>query len=194
MTVQGVAPGYGDVWLAQPGVVKVLVDVAFAPQTPEGVAYGTQESAGGRAVTGDTVILHRDRSEQWVTGGKRKVEIIVNGQAVASRIVSADGSIHHLVFDLPIEESSWVAVRQFPQVHTNPVNVMIAGQPIRASANSARWCQEMTRLLWKNRAGKISDAERPAAKAAFDHALATLAKIEAEAEARSDVKESISIP
>lgn len=188
MTVQGVAPGYGEVSLGQPGVVKVEVDIAFAPQTPEGVAYGTQEAAAGRAVTGDTVILHRDRSESWVTGGNRKVELVVNGQAVASRTVSADGSIHQLVFELPIDQSSWVAVRQFPQVHTNPVNVKIAGQPIRASADSARWCQEMTRLLWQNRARKISDAERPAAKVAFDHALATLAKIEAEAETRSDVK------
>ncbi len=183
MTVAGVSPGYGDVALSQPGTVKLEVEVAFAAQTPAGVAYGTQDAAAGRSVTGDTVILHRDRSEDWVPGGTRDVEIIVNGQSVASQSVPADGTIHRLEFTIPIEQSSWIAVRQFPQLHSNPVDVIVADQPIRASSESARWCGEMTRLLWKNRERSIAEPERPAAKEAFDHALSVLAAREKEANA-----------
>jgi hypothetical protein len=181
MSVAGISPGYGDVSLAEPGSVALDVEVAFAPRTPMGVAYGTQDAAEGRAVSGDTVILHRDRSDQWVAGGTRLVEIIVNGRSVASQAVPADGAIHRLKVTVPIEKSSWVAVRQFPQLHSNPVNVIVGGQPIRASADSARWCAEMTRLLWNNRVGNIVESERPAAKAAFDHALSTFSRIETEA-------------
>lgn len=182
-TVEGVAPGYGDVFVGRPATVKLVAEVAFAPATPEGVAYGTQPSPEGRSVIGDTVILHRDRSEQWVEGGTRDVEIVVNGHAVASQTVPADGNTHRLEFMIPIEQSSWVAVRQFPQLHSNPVNVVVEGKPIRASADSARWCIEMTRLLWKNRERTIAESERPAARDAFDQALATLAAIESEANA-----------
>jgi hypothetical protein len=86
-----------------------------------------------------------------------------------------------LKFDIPIAQSSWVAVRQFPQLHSNPVNVIVADEPIRAASESARWCSEMTKLLWKNRERNIAESERAAAKEAFDHALASLAAIEAEA-------------
>ncbi len=177
MEVGNVSPGFGVVQLAEPGKVTVAAEVAFAPQTPQGVAYDTQESDGGRAVIGDTVILHRDRSEGWVIGGQREVEIIVNGQPVAARKVPADGKIHKIKATIPIERSSWVAVRHFPQLHSNPVNVIVDEKPIRASRESARWCIEMTELLWKNRERNISEQERAAAKRAFDHAIETLAKI-----------------
>jgi hypothetical protein len=71
-------------------------------------------------------------------------------------------------------------------MHSNPVNVIVDGQPIRASARSARWCIEMTKLLWKNRERNISESERPDAREAFDHALATLEAIEAEASSQMD--------
>ncbi|MCG8653005.1 MAG: hypothetical protein MI861_24400, partial [Pirellulales bacterium] len=54
-------------------------------------------------------------------------------------------------------------------------------QPIRVSEKSARWCVEMTKLLWKNRRQRISEAERADAKKAFDHALAVLEEIAGEA-------------
>ena len=177
MKVADVSPGYDDVRLKEPGKVTVVAEVAFAPQTPEAVAYGTQESGGGRAVIGDTVILHRERSDDWETGGQRDVEIIVNGWPVATRKVPADGKIHTIEATIPIVQSSWVAVRHFPQLHSNPVNVVVNQKPIRASRESARWCVEMTELLWKNRERNIAEHERAEAKQAFDHALATLRKI-----------------
>ena len=178
--VNDVAPGYGDVDLDRPGQVSVVAEVAFAPRTPEGVAYGTQSSPAGRSVVGDTVVLHRDRSEGWIEGGKRKVELVVNGVAVHSAEISADGDLHRIEATLPIAQSSWIAVRHFPQLHSNPVNVIISGKPIRASAKSARWCREMTQLLWKNRERRIAEAERAEAEEAFDLAISTFARIESE--------------
>ncbi|MEZ6133837.1 MAG: CehA/McbA family metallohydrolase [Pirellulaceae bacterium] len=177
-TVDGVAPGYGNVQMVDAGgTVHVSAQVAFAPKTPAGVAYGTLDSAEGRSVIGDTVILHRERSEDWVAGGQRKVEIVVNGQVVSEHVISADGEVHAVEATIPIEVSSWVAVRHFPQMHSNPVYVIVNQAPVRASRDSARWCIEMTKLLWENREKNIAPAERPAARAAFDMTFDTLEQI-----------------
>lgn len=177
LMVEGLPPGPDHVHLDRPRDVTVVAEVAFAPQTPAAVAYGTQESDAGRAVAGDTVILHRERSRDWQVGGQRAIEFIVNGRVLATEKVPADGQIHRIETTIPIQKSSWVAVRHFPQLHSNPVNVIVNQKPIRASSDSARWCIEMTQLLWKNRQRNIAEDERPAAKEAFDHALETLRRI-----------------
>jgi hypothetical protein len=95
----------------------------------------------------------------------------VNGSVVAAREVAADAATHELEFVTPIERSSWIALRQFPQLHTNPVNVLVAEHPIRASQSSARWCIETIRQLWRNRERAIAAGEREAAGAAFQQAI-----------------------
>jgi hypothetical protein len=65
-----------------------------------------------------------------------------------------------------------VALRHFPQLHTNPVNVIVDERPIRASRASAQWCLDVIDLLWKNRERRISAAEREEARAAYDRAIA----------------------
>ena len=115
--------------------------------------------------------FHGSPPNAWVAGGERLVEVIVNGQAVASQAVPADGHDRVLSFRVPIERSSWVALRHFPQLHTNPVDVIVADQPIRASATSARWCQETIRQLWRQRENNITPAERNQASEAFEQAL-----------------------
>ena len=70
-----------------------------------------------------------------------------------------------------MERSSWVALRQFPQLHTNPVNVLVGGKPIRASRESAQWCEEVIRQLWRVRQGNISAAERGEAEKTFEAAI-----------------------
>ena len=120
----------------------------------------------------------------YVNGGKRKVEIIVNGEAVASADVPADGQPHDVEFSVNIRESSWVALRHFPQLHTNPVNVIVEGKPIRASADSARWCLDVIDQLWKFRSKRIAEKERSAARAADDRAEAKFRKIAKEATTR----------
>ena len=158
--VNDARPGFNDVALSQPGKVTITAKVAFAPVTPETVAQGVVEPVGGKRLVGDTVELHGPRSDNLVEGGERLVEIVVNGRVVASRKVPADGQISNLKFQIPIESSSWVALRQFPQLHTNPVNVIVAGKPIRASRESARWCEDVIELLWKNRERVIAECQR----------------------------------
>jgi hypothetical protein len=170
-TVGGGRPGERDVSLDSAGNVEVRAQVAFANELPKAVAHGTAEAPGGRREAGDTRILHVPRSGETVSGGERLVEVIVNGRVAAKQTVAADGQVHDLRFEVPIERSSWVALRQFPQMHTNPVNVLVGGKPIRASRDSARWCAESVELLWENRSRHIAEAERPAARAAYDRAL-----------------------
>ena len=104
------------------------------------------------------------------------MEIVQNGKVVARKTVPADGKVHELSFTVPVEQSSWIALRQFPQLHTNPVNVLVNDRPIRASRESALWCAETIKLLWKNRHQKIVERERPAAREAYQRAIQTYLK------------------
>jgi hypothetical protein len=171
-TVNGTSPGFGDVELDGPSQVSVRATVAFAPRVPKAVAYGTESPQEGRREVGDTRILHAPRNDEWIQGGTRLVELVRNGVVVGRRNVPADGDEHELRFDVPVDRSSWLALRQFPQLHTNPVNVLVGGQPVRASGESAHWCAESVELLWENRHRFIAEPERPAARAAYDRAVA----------------------
>ncbi|MBI3853326.1 MAG: CehA/McbA family metallohydrolase [Verrucomicrobia bacterium] len=170
-TVNGASPGFKNVELAKPAKVSVRAKVAFAPETPKAVAHGTLESAEGRRFLGDTRVLHAPRSDERIRGGERLVEVVRNGRTVASAVVPADGAVHELSFEVEVERSSWVALRQFPQLHTNPVDVLIDNKPIRASRESAWWCAESVELLWENRSRHIAQGERSAARAAYDQAI-----------------------
>ncbi len=166
-TVDG--KGYGEtVELKAPGKVKVRFEVAFGSQTPPGVKHGIVPVAG-RGRVGAPGVLDPD-TEQKPQLPERYVEVIVNGRSVAVSLVQANNRPHPLVFDVPIEESGWIAVRQFPQLHTNVIRVNVAGRPNRATQRSAEWCTAVIEQLWKNRAAAISEAERPAAEKAYEEA------------------------
>jgi hypothetical protein len=170
--------------LSAPGTVTVSAKVAFSPETPLEPPYGGAIPAGGRRHVGDTVIKRETQSLDPVyQRGKRLVEVVVNGRVAASREVSADGREHTVELVVPIERSSWVALRQFPQLHTNPVNVLIAGKPIRASRDSARWAIACIDQLWRVRAGRIAPGERAEAERAYEEARAVYRRIAAEAPA-----------
>ena len=156
--VNGQTPG-GEVALDRPGMVTIKAKVAFAREMPLGTAKG------GTAPLGD----------------KRLVEVVVNGQAVASQEVPADDQPHDLNFEVKIDRSSWVALRHFPQMHTNPVTVTVAGKPIRASRRSALWCAECIEQLWRARNGMIAPHERAEAQRTFQRAVEFYRKIAAEA-------------
>src|SRR5262249_30755605 len=123
--------------------------------------------------SGDTVTLHGPRTNAVISGGDRLVEIVVNGHPAASARVPADGQRHSLQFQVPITRSSWVALREFPQLHTNPVNVYIGDAPIRASRRSALWCIETIEHLREQRRHSIREPERAAAMEAYDKAVET---------------------
>src|SRR5205807_6602577 len=136
-TVDGKAPGFGDVELTKPGEVKIKAKVAFASATPLGTSVGA-------ALTPSKT---------------RKVDLVINGNAVASQEVPADDKEHDLTFSAKINRSSWVALRQFPQLHTNPVNVLVEGKPIRVSRKSALWCIGTIEQLWRVRRTATAEAE-----------------------------------
>jgi hypothetical protein len=56
-------------------------------------------------------------------------------------------------------------------MHTNPVNVLVGGKPIRASRRSALWCVGVIEQLWRVRAEAIAPAEREEARRTFDGAI-----------------------
>jgi hypothetical protein len=149
------SPGFGDVKLDQGGMVKVTAKVAFGKD----VALGTAPGAVAP------------------TGGTRTVELIVNGKVVASKDVPADNKPHDLSFDVQIDKSSWVALRHFPQLHTNPVNVLVGGKPIRASRASAKWCVGAIEQLWIARGQGIKADERAEAEKTFKKAIEIYKKI-----------------
>jgi len=123
---------------------------------------------------------HLERSR---IGGTRTVpvELIVNGHSVQKQILPADGSLHTLTFEVPIAQSSWVALRILPSCHTNPIFVEVGGKPIRASRKSADWCARAVEVCWNAKVGRIREAERAAARAAYDAAARIYRTIEQEA-------------
>src|SRR5262245_32290809 len=81
--VNGTPQGPEPVKLAAPGEVTVTAKVAFAKYLPLGTSVGAATPAGPT----------------------RKVELIVNGKAVASKEVPADDQAHDLTFTVPVEQS-----------------------------------------------------------------------------------------
>jgi hypothetical protein len=98
------------------------------------------------------------------------VEAIVNGYPVASQRLTADGRLRDLTFDIPIQRSSWIALRILGSAHTNPIFVLVGERPIRASKKSAEWCLKAVDQCWSQKSPRISQAERPAAQRAYDYA------------------------
>ena len=98
------------------------------------------------------------------------VELIVNGEAVASQNLLADGQVREMSFDVTIDKSSWIALRILPSSHTNPIFALVDDKPIRASRRSAEWCLAAVNQCWSQKAPRIRDSEKDAAQKAYDHA------------------------
>lgn len=148
-------PMGSEVKLEKAGPVTVKAKVAFAGELPLGTAVGGQ----------------------LPQGTTRNVELIVNGQPVASKAVPADAKPHDIEFSVPLAKSSWVAIRHVPTMHTNPVNVIIGDKPIRASRASAQWCIGVIDQLWRVREKDIKASERDEARETFQKAIAIYKKI-----------------
>jgi anti-sigma factor RsiW len=108
------------------------------------------------------------------------VELIVNGKSVQTRTIPADGSVQNVTFEVDLKQSSWVALRILPSCHTNPIFVEVDNKPIRASRKSAEWCAKAVDVCWNSKVNQIREAERGAAKAAYDQARELYTKIAAE--------------
>jgi hypothetical protein len=182
-TVNG-KPAGSDVQLARPEAVKIRTKVAFSSETPLEVAYGGIFPAGGKRLIGDTVNFHEPLASPaaaQLNPQVRLVELVVNGLVVSSKQVPADSQPHELEFSTRIDRSSWVAVRHFPQMHTNPVNVLVGNQPIRVSRQSALWCIAAIEQLWRARNERIAPQEREEARKTFWSAIDRYRQIAKEA-------------
>ncbi|HXX95011.1 MAG TPA: CehA/McbA family metallohydrolase, partial [Planctomycetota bacterium] len=177
-TVSGKEPGE-VVTLGAPEELKVEATVAFSPETPLETPYGRTVPPQGRRIVGDTVDLHPGPA---AAPGKRLVELIVNGEAIRSAEVPADGREHELSWTVRVDRSSWVALRHFPQFHTNPVPVIVGGRPVRPSRSSALWCIGCIEQLWRMRGKTIAAAERDEAQRTFEGAIQYYRRVALESE------------
>ena len=157
-----VGTGASEVQLGAPGSVHAQVKVAaYLDPLPDPSIRGKRYNEKPywdveRARIGDTREV--------------PVELIVNGEAVARKNVPADGQVRDVAFDWAIEKSSWVAVRILPSAHTNPIFVLVGGEPVRASRRSAEWCLAAVNQCWTQKAPRISVADLGAARQAYDRA------------------------
>lgn len=110
------------------------------------------------------------------TSRKVRVELIVNGYAVDTTEIVADGKWKDVSFTYPVTHSSWIAVRVYPSSHTNPVFVIVGGKLIQ-ERKSAEWCRAAVDQCWKMKQGNIRSGERAAAEAAYDDARKVYDKI-----------------
>jgi len=142
-------------------------------------ALGTGEGAGAnihdRPIE-QTPYWHIERARIGATR-EVPVELVVNGRPVGRKNIVADGSVQDVAFDVPVERSSWMAVRILGSSHSNPIFILVDGKPIRASRQSAQWCLAAVDQCWTQKAPKISKAELSEAQAAYDHAREVYAKL-----------------
>jgi hypothetical protein len=118
-----------------------------------------------------------DQSPHWDVerarvGASREVpvELVVNGRVAAKKNVTADGVLRDVSFEVPIQQSSWLAVRILPSSHSNPIFAIVDGRPVRASRKSAEWALAAVNQCWSQKAPRISAAELEEARKAYDHA------------------------
>jgi hypothetical protein len=164
----------GEVRLAKPGSVRIRAKVAaYLPEAP------SQDAQSIRSRPYDQKpYWHLERAR---IGESRRVplEVVVNGQPVkdATREIVADGKLQEVEFDVPIERSSWIALRILPSSHTNPIFVLVGDKPIRASRRSAEWCLKSIDQCWEQKTRLIRDREKDEARQAYEQAKAIYSKI-----------------
>jgi hypothetical protein len=176
-SVNGLEAGTKDsrVDLKKPGAVKITASVVA--NLPE-----QQNQAGANIAARDVATQPYWHIERARIGTTRKVrvELIVNGYAVDTTEIVADGKWRDIIFNYPITHSSWIALRVYPSSHTNPVFVIVDDKPIH-ERKSAEWCRAAVDQCWKMKQGNIRSEERAAAEAAYNDARKVYDKIIKEA-------------
>jgi hypothetical protein len=164
MKVGGVELGTNEseLKLSAPGVVPVAAKVAaLLPVEPD-------PALQQRPYT-EKPYWHVERARVGATRSV-KLELVVNAQPVAQKLILADGSLQDVSFDAKIERSSWVALRILPSSHTNPVFVLVGDKPIRASRRSAEWCLKSVDRCESQKRKLVAPDEQDDMTAAYDHA------------------------
>jgi hypothetical protein len=164
--------GGGELRLERPGTARVSVQAACL--LPENAPAPRGSNRIDMAWSPE---LARVRGTRDV-----EVEAVLNGRPVSGRRLTADGALRDLVFDIPIERSSWIAVRILGTAHTNPIFIRVGGRPIRASKRSAEWCLKAVDQCWSQKAPRISARERDEAQRAYDVARTRYRQIVSESD------------
>jgi hypothetical protein len=162
--VNGTVAGSGDSELRLPGKQQVKVTLKAAARLET-----KPDEAMRRLRPDDKPYWNLERARIGETR-EVPVEIVVNGKRAAVRNLVADGTVQSLSFDITIDRSSWVAARILPSAHTNPLFVLVDGQPIRASRQSAQWALDAVNQCWTQKARRIRPSEIDDARKAYDHA------------------------
>ena len=108
---------------------------------------------------------------------KVPVEVIVNGYPIAKKEITADGELKDIAFEVPIQYSSWIALRILPSSHTNPIFVIVDDKPIRASKRSAQWCLAGVKKCRKEKLRFMGEDEINDFNMTYDHAEMVYKKI-----------------
>ncbi len=98
------------------------------------------------------------------------VEVVVNGLPIAQQTICADGTTRDFSFEIPIERSSWVAVRVLGSSHTNPIFILVGDKPIRASRRSVEWCLKGVDQCWSQKEQFYAASELAQARADYEYA------------------------
>ena len=148
--------------LSQPGIVRVAAKVAarleerpnpeLQNRPPDQKPYWNLERA------------RRGNSREV------RLEVVVNGFPVAEKNIVADGELRDVGLDVKVDRSSWVALRILPSSHTNPIWVLVDGQPVSPSRRSAEWCLQGVDQCWSQKQRFIKAGELDDARKAYDHA------------------------
>lgn len=177
LKVNGTEAKNNEVSLKQQQTVNITADVAaWLPGQQSALSAGIQKRPFTEAPYWD---IERAR-----IGNSRKVrvELIVNGRAVDSTEITADGKMNKVLFSRSITRSAWVALRIYASAHSNPVFITVNKKPI-AEPESARWCIQALDQCWKKKEPNIRPSEKAAAGAAYDRARKVYEDIAAEADA-----------
>lgn len=172
-SVNGVECGINNSELKLRGRQSLKVFAKAAAMLPE------QQSQAGASIAARP----GDQQPYWhierARAGKSrnvKVELLVNGVAVQSNSLLADGALQDINFTHTLEKSAWVALRIYPSSHTNPIFVEIDGMPI-LERKSADWAVKAVDQCWKKKSPNIRSGERDEAKAAYDRARKVYLKL-----------------
>lgn len=98
---------------------------------------------------------------------KVRVELIVNGVAVDTMEINADGEVNNVKFAYKPVKSGWAALRVYPSSHSNPIFINVDNKPV-IEKQSAEWCLAALNQCWKMKEPNIRAAEKKAAEAAYE--------------------------
>jgi hypothetical protein len=175
--VNGAEAKNNEVSLKQQQTISITADVAaWLPEQQPALFAGIQK----RPVT-EAPYWNIERARMGNSRNVR-VELIVNGPAVDSTEITADGKMNKVQFSRSITRSAWVALRIYASAHSNPVFIAVNKQPI-AEPKSAQWCIQALDQCWKKKEPNISPSEKVAARAAYDRARKVYEELAAEADA-----------